>query len=67
MRSSSPFMAKAVTAITGIDFSSSSSLSHLVTSRPGDLGQLDVHQDQVGPVGARQLHGLDAAAVFKVA
>ena len=34
MRSSSPFMAKAVTAITGMWFRSSSSFSHLVTSSP---------------------------------
>ena len=28
----------------------------------GDLGQLDVHQDQVGPVGAGELERLDAVA-----
>ena len=38
MRSSSPFMANAVTAITGMSRSSSSSLSHLVTSRPETSG-----------------------------
>src|SRR6516165_1045170 len=36
--SSSPFIANAVTATTGIDLSSSSSLSHCVTSRPDTSG-----------------------------
>ena len=60
MRSSSPFMAKAVTAMTGMARSSGSSLSHLVTSRPGDLRQLDIHQDQVRPMLAGEVQGLDA-------
>src|SRR6185437_5557387 len=38
MRSSSPFIAKAVTATTGMALSSASSLSHLVTSRPETSG-----------------------------
>src|SRR6202022_2931336 len=38
MRSSSPFMAKAVTATTGIALSSASSLSHFVTSSPDTSG-----------------------------
>jgi hypothetical protein len=38
MRSSSLFIAKAVTATTGMAFSSGSSLSHLVTSRPETSG-----------------------------
>ena len=33
---------------------SSSSFSHLVTFETRDLGKLDIHQDQVGTVGARQ-------------
>ena len=38
MRSSSPFMANAVTATTGMDRRSSSSFSHLVTSSPETSG-----------------------------
>src|SRR6202022_4057335 len=38
MRSSSPFMAKAVTATTGIERSSGSSLIQRVTSRPDTCG-----------------------------
>ena len=47
--------------MTGMGASSGSSFSHLVTSRPRDLRQLDVHQDQVGPVLARQADRLHAA------
>ena len=55
-------MAKAVTATTGMAFSSASSFSHLVTSRPDTSGKLDIHQDQVGPVLAREIQRLDPVA-----
>ena len=54
-------MAKAVTATTGMR-------ELLVVLEPlgdleaGDFGQLDVHQDQVGPMLAREIERLDAVA-----
>ena len=53
-------MAKAVTAITGIALQLVVLLDPLGDFEAGNLGQLDVHQDQVGPVLARQLQRLHA-------
>ena len=55
-------MAKAVTATTGIAFSSASSFSHFVTSRPETSGKLNIHQDQVWPVLAGKIHSVDSIA-----
>ena len=62
MRSSSPFMAKAVTATTGMALSSAIVLQPFGDFEAGNFGQLDVHQDQIGPVLARQIERLDAVA-----
>ena len=48
MRSSSPFMANAVTATTGIERNSSIVLDPARDFEAGHLRQLDIHQDQVG-------------------
>ena len=60
MRSSSPFIANAVTATTGIARSSGSSLIQLVTSRPETCGKLDVHQDQIGAELAGEIERFDS-------
>ena len=62
MRSSSPFIAKAVTATTGIALSSAIVLEPLGDFEAGDFGQLDIHQDQVGTMLAREIERLDAVA-----
>src|SRR5215204_4470377 len=61
MRSSSPFMAKAVTAMTGMALRSSSSFSHFVTSRPETSGSwMSIKMRSL--VGAGELERLDAVA-----
>ena len=62
MRSSSPFMAKAVTATTGIDLQLGILLKPFRHFQPRNLRKLDVHQDQVGLVPAREIERLDAVA-----
>src|SRR5262245_381403 len=55
MRSSSPFIANAVTATTGMALSSWSSLSQIGYFETGDFRQLNVHQNQVGAALASPL------------
>src|SRR6266566_4331450 len=55
MRSSSPLIANAVTATTGMALSSGSPLSHLVTSRPETSGR-------IGTVLAGEIERLHAVA-----
>ena len=54
-------MAKAVTAITGMP-AVRIVLEPLGHFEAGDFRQLDIHQDQVGPVLAREVERLDAVA-----
>ena len=62
MRSSSPFMAKAVTATTGMRLQFRVVLEPFGDFEAGDFGKLDVHQDEIGPVLAREVERLDAVA-----
>ena len=62
MRSSSPFMAKAVTATTGMRLQILVVLEPFGDFESGDFRQLDVHQDQIGPMFAREIERLDAVA-----
>ena len=55
-------MANAVTATTGIDFQLRIVLQPLGDFEAGDLGQLDVHDDQVGTMLARKVERLDTVA-----
>ncbi len=55
-------MAKAVTAITGMARSVVVVLEPLGDFEPGDLGQLDVHDDQVGAMLAGKIERLDTVA-----
>ncbi len=57
--SSSPLIAKAVTAMIGIWLRLSSSFNHRVTSRPETSGNWMVHQDEIRTVLARQLKCLE--------
>ena len=57
-------MANAVTAMIGILLIAVSSLIQRVRSRPGHFGQLDVHDDEVGLVLAREIDGLESVAAF---
>src|SRR5262245_50620117 len=62
MRSSSPFIANAVTATTGMALSSWSSLSQIGYFETGDFRQLNVHQNQVGAALAGEIERPDAVA-----
>ena len=66
IRSSSPFMAKAVTAITGIAQSSVVFLEPTRDLEPGHLGQLDIHQDQMRVVLAGEIEHVHAVARLNV-
>jgi hypothetical protein len=56
-------MAKAVTAMIGIEESWMSSLSQRLEARY--FGELNVHQDQIGAMRPRKLDGFDAVRRFQ--
>ena len=62
MRSSSPFIAKAVTATTGNRAQLRIVLDPARDFEAGHLRQLDIHQDQIGPMLAHEIERLDAVA-----
>src|SRR5215468_1279229 len=62
MRSSSPFIANAVTATTGMALSSWSSLSQIGYFETGDFRQRNVHQNQVGAALAGEIERPNAVA-----
>ena len=55
-------MAKAVTAITGMCAQVVVVLQPLRDLEARDFRQLDVHQNEIGPVRSAQIHRLDPAA-----